>query len=394
MIPTAAAQQPGATPAATWCLRLGVLLPALLYVLRVAAPDYLAWPFPSHSFLRQAFAVAIGLGLCLWVQARPGAVLRGLGRVEACWGKRRALLYLTAIPLGGLMLYAAHFHQTFDDILVTDGPRVLVGDGSQWAGWIDRPMLVTSEALGRWIPHWIWRGLNPLWAIDGVMALRLGSVLGGMLLIGILLRGLPGLFAGFPFPAAFAVLFCSPLLIFFCGYPEHTPLAYAWCMGYLLAALHWLRGSRARPPWLASVLLMLATATHGATFFIYPGHLLLVFQFRRGEKPAMRQTELLQLAALTIPFVLFGAFLLWAILSPRMTGESMFWFSMIAGGADRDKFVNLWKADLHSQDTLFGARHLFHLFHLFLTMGPFLFILRRIARDLAARRDELQFLLA
>ena len=108
----------------------------------------------------------------------------------------------------------------------------------------------------------------------------------------------------------------------------------------------------------------------------------------------MRQTELLQLAALTIPFVLFGAFLLWAILSPRMTGESMFWFSMIAGGADRDKFVNLWKADLHSQDTLFGARHLFHLFHLLLTMGPFLFILRRIARDLAARRDELQFLLA
>ena len=70
-----------------------------------------------------------------------------------------------------------------------------------------------------------------------MLALRISSVVAGMVYLAVLIRLVPQAFPRSPSWVLVAFLFAAPTAEFFAGYPETTPWVYALTGVYLLAGL-------------------------------------------------------------------------------------------------------------------------------------------------------------
>ena len=385
-----------------WSLRFGIFIPALYYVGRRFFYFSFPWELPRHSLTRQCVAAG-SCALLAWIIL---ALRRGRHAESSRLDKRGHRGGLASSPVlrwigtvallsgAGACLFSAHYHHPpvyYDE---TFSP----GDGETWIAQAHSPYLMASEPLGRWSHYAAYRLLGWLGHPDNHLAVRLSSVLAGVAYLAGLIILVPKAFPDLHRAAACLFLFLMPVALLYTGYPESTPWAYTLSGVYLLCGLRYITQGLCRPPWLESVFVMFAVATHGMVCFLTGAHALLIgcWLFRQRQA-GPRQTGGPRLAILValqclLPFALLGILVFYSRYFASPNPHSA-WFGNLLGGGDHSRWVRFFTRDYLHEYVFLGRRHLVDLFNLVLMACPLLFLVPKAIKDLwPAKIWEVAFL--
>jgi hypothetical protein len=372
------------------CLLSGAVLPTLVYWASRSEASEWIWRFPAQQ--DSALLVALGLAgaFALALLASAGVARRWEHSTSRLWKAVGAALLVACA--GALLARWPH--------------RFSLGDAGIWLHLADDPMLMSSEPLGRG-SHYLFYQLvsqtglgRSLRLGPKVLALRLSAVAAGMVYLTLLLacarRALPRSSAW----TSVLFLFVSPTLVFYAGFLETTPWAYAFIGAYLLAGLRYLNAGLRRPPWLEALLLMLAAGSHGVACFVTGAHALLCLHWFFAREPgeptpwtARRVGQLFAVALL--PFAVLAAAMAWSY--HFGLGTKGRWYGNALGGPDKDFWVAFSDtATRPRHQILFGsAEYRIGLLNVLLFACPLLLVLpAAIWQTLRSRRRPALFLLA
>ena len=280
------------------------------------------------------------------------------------------------------------------------------GDALFWVRLADDPAVMPSEPLGR-ASHYLFYRIVSETSVDRwlrlgpkALALRLSAVAAGMVYLTLLLawarQALPRSSAW----TSVLFLFVTPTLVFYAGYLETTPWAYAFTGAYLLAGLRYLDAGLRRPPWPEALLLMLAVGSHGVACFVTGAHALLClhwfFAREPGEHAPWTAQRLGQLVAVgLLPFTVLAAAFAWTY--HFGSGARWEWYGNALGGPDKEFWVAFSDtATRRPHQILFGsAQYRTGLLNVLLFACPLLLVLpAAIWQTLHSRRRPALFLLA
>jgi hypothetical protein len=366
------------------CLFAGAVVPLLVYVgRRHATPPWL-WSLPPHPTSRVAIAAASVVA--------AGLAVAGLGALVERVGGRTRRIARVALAACAVSAAIAALHQW---------PYTGVsGDAAFWVRMASDPFIMSSEPLGRWSHYLAFRIHGLIGEPDRLAAVRWSSVAAGGFYLSALIPLACRTFSGSRSWVLAAFLFIVPSIEVFAGYPETTPWVYAFTGIYLLAGVRYLEAGLARPPWIESLLLLVALWTHGVACFATGAHAVLMLCWWRSSQAVrtvlspQRRAMLAVLLAL-LPFAALAATFAFAYAFGTGLATSPWYGNALGGGGGQWVFLSEATKPPGAQYALLNRRHVEDLATLVLLACPLLLVVPVAARELLRdRRQPLAFLAA
>jgi hypothetical protein len=183
---------------------------------------------------------------------------------------------------------------------------------------------------------------------------------------------------------AVLLLFASPTLLYFAGYPETTPWPRALAGIYFLAGLRYLAERPRRAPWIETAILTLGIGTHGMDCFIYGSQIALIGLWLRRTPGA---SKLAAAAMAGAPFLLLGGLML---VTRRYSNGNLWYGNALSGG---NFMIHFFAPGSASRYRFLERRYIMDLFNLWLAACPALPLAIMGLRDLwRTRREEALFM--
>lgn len=215
-------------------LLTGAVLPVIYYVQRSRGASEVFWALREHT-RPHAFAVGgliIGLAFGFLIERFH----RRRERLDVQGQERRGWFVPLALGIGSLFVFSRWPNHW------------LLGDSYIWLDVVNQPHIVSSETLGRYAHYAAYQGLSLFGDPSRVLAMQIPSYLAGGFFVGAVAWLAPSAYPKMRPWVSCASLFFAPFVIFFYGYTETTPWAYAFVATYLLAGLRYFHLGLRRPP--------------------------------------------------------------------------------------------------------------------------------------------------